>query len=308
MTRHLIPVGAVLFYAVSYPIGALAVSVVSPFALIAGRFAVTSVVLWSWLLYRRARSHGRTDPLPRGAQLRWAVLAGALVHGGQFLGLYWAMAHGVAPGVCALVIAMNPVATAMLNRLFGGASENRWGYLALTSGAAGVIAACGSKLVSDPRLGGEFAVTLVALFALAAGSLLQGRHLTGLSPVVFTAIGTTASTPPAVLLALSEKTRISDLPHAALLLGLLVITSALGTALYAACVRRSGARQASMLFAVIPAVAALADWLIQGSAVGAWTLFGLGLGSLACVAQVRSARVETSPALVPRPGRSVLGR
>lgn len=304
MTRHLVPVGAVLFYAVSYPIGALAVSAMSPFTLMAVRFTVTSLALWSWLILRRLRTGPRLRPLPRGVQLWCSITAGALVQGGQFLGLYWAMAHGVGPGVCALVIAMNPVATALLSRLLGGPSENRWGYLALGSGAAGVVAACGPKLLADPRLGGEFGVILVALLALAGGSLLQGRRLTGVSPIVFTAIGTTASTPVAILLAVTEKTRVSDAPRAALLLGVLVVTSALGTAPYAACVRRSGARQASILFAVIPAVAALADWLIQGAAIGAWTLLGLGLGSIACVAQVRSMR-QKAPARAASSGDQV---
>lgn len=290
MARRLVPVGAVTFYAVSYPIGALAVSAISPFTLISVRFALTAVALWSWLLLRRRATSRLREPLPRGRQLWCSMAAGALVQGGQFLGLYWAMAHGVGAGVCALVIAMNPVATALLNRLMGGPSENRWGYIALGAGAAGVVAACAPTLVADPRLGGEFAVTLVALVALAGGSLLQGRHLSGVGPVVFTAIGTTVSLPAAVLLALTETARVADMSRAALLLSVLVVTSALGTALYAACVRRSGARQASVLFALIPAVAALADWLIQGSAVSVWTLLGLGLGSFACIAQVRGTR------------------
>nr|WP_274636170.1 DMT family transporter [Microbacterium bovistercoris] len=291
MRRPLVPLGAIIFYAVSYPIGAIAASIVSPFLLITLRFTVTAGALWLWLLLQHIREPQRAEPLvPRGRQLWWSVAAGALVQGMQFLAAYWAMAHGVGAGVCALVIAMNPVATALLNRSLHGVRENRWGYLALTSGTIGVVVACLPKLVSDPGLGPAVVATLIALIGLSGGSFLQGRQLTGVTPVAFTAIGVTASIPVAAILSTTTKNHVTDMVEAAVVLGVLVITSTLGTVLYAACVRRSGARQASILFAMIPAVAALASWGIQGVGIGVSTLVGLAFGSLACIAQVRSAR------------------
>lgn len=290
MTGRLVPTFAVLCYAVSYPIGSLAVSVISPFSLIALRFGFTAVLLWSFVWIRRAAGRNAGPVLPRGRRLWSAVAAGLLVHGVQFLGLYWAMAHGVGPGVCALVIAMNPVATALMNRLLKGAPENRWGCLALAAGTVGVVFACLPRLVSDPGLGAGFTAALVALLGLTGGSLLQGRRLPGLDPITFTAIGVTASLPAAVLLALTERSQVRFGPAAIGILCLLVVTSALGTALYAATVQRFGARGASVLFAVIPAVAAVAAWFIQGSAIGVPTVVGLALGALACVAQVRASR------------------
>lgn len=281
--------GAALFYAVSYPLGSLAVSHVSPFTLITARFAVTAALLWSWLLLRRG-SADRSGPwLPRGAQLAWCIVAGLLVQGVQFLGLYWALARGVAPGVCALMIAMNPVVTAVLARLLLGASESRWGYVALALATGGVLAACVPKLLDDSRLGAGVVATVIAVLGLAGGSMIQERRATAVSPIAFTAIGTTVSIPLAALLALTEKTQLQNPPQAVLLTCLLVITSALGTGLYASCVRRVGARRASMLFAVIPAVAALASWAIQGTEIGPLTILGLALGSLACLVQIKGS-------------------
>jgi len=293
MTRAFIPVCAVFFYAVSYPIGAIAVSVVSPFLLIALRFTITATMLWTWLI---AQHVARGRPLlPRGRQLWWTVAAGLMVQGVQFLAAYWALAHGVGPGVCALVIAMNPVATAALGRALRGASENRWGYGALALGVVGVVCACLPALLADPRLGPGFIATIVALAGLAGGSFLQGRHLPDVSPLTLTAVGTTASIAPAILLACTETTYVTNASEAAVILGILVITSALGTGFYAACVRRAGARQASALFAIIPAVAAVASWALLGAGLSVATLVGLAFGALSCVAQVRSARTPAIP-------------
>ncbi|WP_308492166.1 DMT family transporter [Microbacterium terrisoli] len=284
-----ISLGAVFFVAISFPIGALAMSVVSPFLPIALRFTVIAVLLWCGLLLQHLACPQRAL-LPRGVQWWWAVTAGILVQGVQILAAYWAIAHGVSPGMCALVIAMNPVATAGLARLLGGRSENRWGYLALAAGVVGVVSACLPMVLSDPRLGPGLLAVLLALAGLAVGSFLQSRHLTGVTPAAFTAIGTTASIPPAIILALTEPEHVSDVREALTLLVVLVVTSALGTVFYAACVQRSGARQASALFAVIPAVAAVGSWALLGTDLGVSTLIGLAFGALACLAQVKAAR------------------
>jgi len=291
-----VPVFTVFFYAVSYPIGSLAVTAVSPFTLIALRFALTATALWIWVWLRHLRSGGQAGLLPRGRSLGWGILVGMLVHGVQFLGLYWALAHGVGAGVCALVIAMNPVATAVLGRLTGGRPENAWGFLALCSGTAGVVAACLPKLLADPGMGPGFVATLIALLGLAVGSLLQGRRLSGIDPIVFTALGTTVSLPPSLVLAATEPTHFTAPPTTVVpALGVLVMTSAVATAMYAACVRRFGARSASVLFAVIPGVATVAAWIIQRDALTGWVFIALCLGAVACVSQVRAVRSVTQP-------------
>ncbi|MEQ6895920.1 DMT family transporter [Microbacterium sp. KR10-403] len=290
---RMVPVCAALFIAISYPIGALAVSVVSPFLLITLRFTVIAAVLWGWLLLQHLTRPQRTL-LPRGVQWRWSIAAGILVQGVQILAAYWAIAHGVSPGMCALVIAMNPVATAALAHVLRGARENRWGYVALASGVVGVVIACLPTLVVDPQLGPGLVAVLIALAGLAGGSLLQGRHLAGVTPLVFTAVGSAASVPPALALALVTPEHVTDLREAAVLLGVLVITSALGMGFYAACVQRWGARQASVLFAIIPAVAAVGSWALLGTGIGVSTLVGLAFGTLACLAQVRATRFASS--------------
>jgi len=298
----MVPVCAALFIAISYPIGALAVSVVSPFLLITLRFTVIAAVLWGWLLLQHLTRPQRTL-LPRGVQWGWSIAAGILVQGVQILAAYWAIAHGVGPGMCALVIAMNPVATAVLARVLRGTRENRWGYLALALGALGVVIACLPTVMADPRLGPGLIAVLIALTGLAVGSFLQGQHLAHVTPLAFTAVGSAASVPLALVLALIAPEHVTHPREAIVLLGVLVVTSALGVGLYAACVRRSGARHASVMFAVIPALAAVGSWAMLGTGIEPSTLIGLAFGAVACLAQVRSARVAAArvPVVTPRP-------
>lgn len=283
MNERLLPAVTVLLYAVSYPLGALTLGSCTPFLLILLRFVLSALLMWVGVAVRRVR-------LPRGRVLVWTLGGGVLVQGVQFLGLYWGMAHGVGAGIASLVIAMNPVATAVLARLLLRRRENRWGLAALACGTVGVVVACLPRLLSDPSMGPGLITVLIALGGLSAGSLLQERKLRHVDSFAFTAIGVTGSIVPASALALTTPQHLSDPVRTAALLITLVFTSALAMVCYAACVRRTGARRASMLFALIPAVALIASRLLQGTPIGITTVAGLTCGALACVAQSRSAR------------------
>lgn len=218
----------------------------------------------------------------------------------------WGMAHGVGPGVVALVIAMNPVTTAVLARLVLGRRENSWGLVALALGTVGVVAACLPRLLADPSVGPGLITVLVALGGLSGGSLLQERKLRAVDPFVFTAIGVTVSVLPAAALALTTPQHLTDPVPAVALLLLLVLASAVGMVCHAACVRSRGARGPSILFAVIPAVSVIAAGGLPGASLDLTTAVGLACGALACAAQSRSARPTSgTPA---RGGRGGTGR
>jgi drug/metabolite transporter (DMT)-like permease len=287
VNQRLLPTVTVLLYAVSYPLGALTLGSITPFLLILLRFVLSAVLMWAIVAVRRT-------PLPRGRVLTWTIACGVLVQGVQFLGLYWGMAHGVSAGIASLVIAMNPVTTAVLARLLLHQRENRWGLLALAFGAVGVVAACLPRLLSDPSVGPGLITVLIALGGLSVGSLLQERKLRAVDPFAFTAIGVTGSIPAAGALVLTTPQHFSDPVRSLGLLLVLVLASALAMACYAACVRRMGARGASILFALIPAVAVVAAWCLQDIPIDITTAIGLACGALACTAQTQSARTTSA--------------
>ncbi|WAC56942.1 DMT family transporter [Gordonia sp. SL306] len=289
-------VPTVLLYGVGYPLGSATVAVMSPFLVILLRFAASALLLWVIVLVRGLR-------LPSRRLIGHAVVAGVLTQGVQFLGLYWALAHGVPSGLGSLIISLNPVVTAALMSLLMGHRETRAGLISLALGAGAVVFACAPRLLADHSMGAGVLAVVVAMLGLSVGGIYQGRHCTQMDPWMVTAIGLTASTPFAGVATLLTPVHCDNWPRALGLLAVMVVLSSVGaTTLYAACIRRSGARAASILFAVIPAAASVMAWIGLGEDLSAFTLIGLALGSAACLLQSRSAAPQ--PNRVDRGARS----
>ncbi|GGF20664.1 DMT family transporter [Williamsia phyllosphaerae] len=273
----------VLLYAAGYPIGAAAVAVMSPFLVIALRFAASAALLWAIVSIRR-------PTWPSRRTVGHAAVAGLMTQGVQFLGLYWALAHGVPSGLGALVIALNPVVTAGVMAVSLGHRESRQGMLALVLAAVAVVLACAPKIAADHDVGVGIAAVLLAMVGLSVGGVYQGRFCADMDVWLVTAVGLTASTPVAAVFAMASPDHVTDLPRALVLLVLMVVFSSVGaTTLYSACIKTAGARAASILFAVIPAAASVMAWFALGEALSPLSVAGLAVGAGACLVQSRSS-------------------
>lgn len=274
----------VLLYAAGYPIGKATVAVMSPFLTIAVRFALSALTLWAILAVRGFER-------PTWAQVKHAAVVGLLTQAVQFLGLYWGLSHGVSSGLSSLVIALNPVATAALLALLHGHRESRTGLAALALGTLAVVLACVPSLLVDRRAGAAIVAVLVAMLGLSLGGIHQARHLPDMDVLLIGAIGLTAATPVAALLVAVGPAQVTDVPRAAALMVAMVLLSSVGaTTLYAACIRRSGARGASIIFSVVPAVATVMGWLALGEPLTWLTGLALVAGAGACAVQARAGR------------------
>lgn len=84
---------------------------------------------------------------------------------------------------------------------------------------------------------------------------------------------------------------LGDLTRAFVSMGaMIVFSAAVGTTVYMAAVRRSGAARVSLLFALIPSIAALFGWLLLDQMPGQGVLLGLIIGAVACVVGGAGAR------------------
>src|SRR3954465_1044155 len=101
------------FYALGYPIGALAVSAMSPMAVLVFRFGLAGAILSAWALIARVT-------WPAGRTLVHVLISGLLAQALQFICLYLALMHGAPAVLGAVVISMNPVVTALLAATFLG--------------------------------------------------------------------------------------------------------------------------------------------------------------------------------------------
>lgn len=271
-------------YAIGYPIGALAVAEMTPMAVLVFRFSLAAIVLTGWALLARAA-------WPRGAQFGHVIVAGLLIQAVQFCCLYEAMLLGASAVLCAVVIAMNPVSTAILAAVF---LRERLGWLrvgALVLGVVAVLAACSSRLLGTRGADPVLALLVVGLLGLSAGGVYQQRYCKNVDFRTMSAVQNAVAFVPAALLAALTPFAMHDTGKAAAAVAAMVLFNAtLAVSLYLRAISLHGAAPVAMLFAIIPAVAAVLSWLMLGQRPDVGVGIGLLVGGLACWLNSRAAR------------------
>jgi drug/metabolite transporter (DMT)-like permease len=263
-------------YALGYPIGALAVSALSPMAVLVFRFGLAAAILSGWALVAKVT-------WPTGRTLVHVLISGLLAQGLLFTCLYLALLHGAPAVLGAVIISMNPVVTALLAATFLGESLTRRRVIALVLGVFAVLAACAGRLV---MVGGVDVVALllvVSLLSVAAGGVYQQKFCLGVDFRATAALQNAACVAPVVVLAALMPITVTNPWKAAFAVGAVVLLNAtLCMTMYVRAVNDYGAATVAMLFAVIPAVAGLLSWLMLGQRPDIGIAVGLALGAAAC--------------------------
>jgi drug/metabolite transporter (DMT)-like permease len=272
------------FYAMGYPIGALAVSAMSPMAVLVFRFGLAGGILSGWVLAARVG-------WPTGRTLMHVLVSGLLGQALQFICLYVALLHGAPAVLGAVVISMNPVVTTVLAASFLG-ERLTWGRtVALVLGVAAVLAACAGRLVT---VGGIDAVVLLlvgALLAVAGGGVYQQRFCSGVDFRAMAALQNLVSLVPVVALLFVSPWSVTDPWKAVAAVAAVVLFNATtATTFYVSAINNYGAAAVAMLFAVIPAVAGLLSWLMLGQRPDIGIAVGLVVGAAACWLNARVSR------------------
>lgn len=264
------------FYALGYPIGNLAVHALSPMAVLAFRFGLAGAILGAWAALARVR-------FPTGRTLAHVAVAGLLMQAVQFCALYIAIQHGAPAVLCAVVIAMNPVATALLAATFLRDRLTPRRVVALVLGVAAVLAACATRLIATGGVDPVVGLLLVALMGLAAGGVYQQRFCADVDFRAATSVQNAVAFVPALALALSTPIVVHNMTHAVFAVaGVVLLNATLGVSLYVRAISLHGASAVAMLFCVIPAVAGVLSWLMLGERVNLGIAAGLVLGAVAC--------------------------
>jgi drug/metabolite transporter (DMT)-like permease len=272
-----------LTYAIGFPIGALAVASMSPMAVLVLRFSAAAVILTVLALVARSA-------WPRGAQFGHVIVAGLLIQAVQFCCLYEALLLGAPAVLCAVVIAMNPVATALLAAMFLREPIGLRRVTALVLGVIAVLAACAQRLIGTHGIDPVIVLLVVGLLGLSAGGVYQQRYCTGVDFRTMAAVQNAVALIPAVALTLLTPFAVHDAVKAAFAVTAMVLLNAtLAVTLYLRAISIHGAASVAMLFAIIPAVAAVLCWLALGQRPDIGVAIGLVVGGLACWLNSRSA-------------------
>ena len=280
------------FYALGYPIGVLAVSALAPMAALVLRFGLAATILAIWAVLAKA-------PWPRRAQLGHVVVVGLLIQAVQFCCLYEAVQLGSPAVLCAVVIAMNPVATAILAAVFLREPLGPQRVAALALGVVAVLAACARRLTSTHGVDPVIVLLAVALLGLSAGGVYQQRFCAGVDFRTMSAMQNAVALIPATALAILTPFAVHDARRAAIAIaGMVLLNATLAVSLYVRAINTHGAAAVAMLFAIIPAVAGVLSWLMLGQRPDAGVAVGLVLGGVACWLNSRAS----SPSRAPREG------
>jgi drug/metabolite transporter (DMT)-like permease len=272
------------FYALGYPIGTLAVTAMSPMAVLVFRFGLAALVLGAWTVLAGVR-------WPRGRRLGHVVVTGLLMQAVQFCCLYFAVEQGAPAVLCAVVIAMNPVATAILGAAFLGDRLGLWRIVALVLGVAAVLSACATRLIATRGVDPVLILLLVGLLGLAAGGVYQQRFCADVDFRATSAIQNAVALIPAGALAALTTFAVHDAVKAGLAIAAVVLLNAtLAVSLYVRSINVHGVTAVSMLFCVIPAVAGVLSWVMLGQSVDAGIGIGLLLGAIACSVNAWAAK------------------
>ncbi|MEB2540146.1 DMT family transporter [Burkholderia cenocepacia] len=260
----------------------------SAFAFLTARFALASLVLLALAFLRK-----RWLP-PRGER-RMAALTGLLMMGGYSIFYLLALERGIAPGVLATILGVQPILTLAI-------VERRWqpvciAGLALSLTGLALVVGRGVSGGTGGLSAGGIACALTALVALTVGSLLQKRVRAAPADVLplQNAIGL------ALCVAIVPFRPVSfDISWAFVvpLLWLGIVISVIAQLLFYRLMQRGDLVNVTSLFYLVPVVTTLMDAVWLGNRPEPLALAGMG----AIIAGL--ALVFRAPAARPQPDRA----
>jgi drug/metabolite transporter (DMT)-like permease len=286
---RLVPVIFVLLWSTGFIGARYAMPWAEPFAFLAVRFALTIALLALLLLAIRWRAMD-------GRQAVHAMIAGALMHGVYLGGVFWAIRNDMPAGLSALIVGLQPLATAMMAAVFLSEKLSARHWAGMTLGLAGVAIVLAPKIGA---LGGVTAATLLSCFlamlAISAGTVWQKRFVASGDLVVGTIwqyVGGVAVMLVATFAFETQTYRLTgELVFAMAWLVLVLSLGAIFLLMY--LIREGEVAKVSSLFFLVPSVTALIAWLLFDETLNALQIGGMVLTTIGVAVATRKAHPGT---------------
>ena len=265
----------VLIWSTGFIVAKVVAGVADPDLFLAVRCSVAG------LMYLVIAVAGRVQ-WPRWREVPKHLLAGMLMQGGYLGGTYWAVGQGLAPGVMALLGALQPLLTAVLAIAVLREIPSRRTWSGLVLGVTGValvmvpgLMARGAGAVSPA----VFAVAIAAVLSLTAGTVLQKTSIAA-ADLRASSVLQNAGAAATVGLIASARGETRWIPGAALwgsLAWASLVLSGLGTLLLVWMVRRGRAANVASLLLLAPPLAATESYLLFGDRLTAIQIAGFAI-------------------------------
>ncbi|MCY1685162.1 DMT family transporter [Kocuria sp. SL71] len=268
--------------------GAVATAVglehMAPSAFLLLRTTVTAVC--AWLLWPALRG-----ALPRTARA-WAAVVGTGVFMQMlYQGLFFlSLDAGIAPGLLALIVACQPLVTAILTRQSGWLS-----WMGIVLGFTGLLLACSPELRAGSSTTLGVMAAAGALAALTAAVLIQ-THVTDVGVVPGLALQATMAVPVFVVICMILRVPVPEAQVGVVLpvVWMGVVVGVLATGALYWLVRSMDVVLVTSVQFLVPAATALLDFLVRGQPLAPITLIGMGLVILALFVFDRGRRSRAS--------------
>ena len=142
----------------------------APFTFLSLRFAFGLLCLIPLVLWLK-------PPWPR-TQREWLhiVVAGLLMHAIHLSGSHYAQYLGMSAGIAAVILALQPLATAMIAIVWFGERPVRRQWIGIALGLAGVALIVWHKIDIRAVTAGSLIAVVTGLASLTAGTLYQRRY------------------------------------------------------------------------------------------------------------------------------------
>ncbi|MSO92412.1 MAG: EamA/RhaT family transporter [Rhodospirillales bacterium] len=244
-----------------------------PFTFLTVRFAIVGALMASAALVLGARWPGTWR------EAGHLGVVGLLIHAVYLGGVFFSIAHGFPAGLAALLVATQPILTALFAGPIAGERLSIQQWAGLVLGFAGVALVVGHKAAFEP--GGLFGILAcaVAVLGISAGTAYQKRFGGGMDLRSGSAIQFSAAAVPMALLALAFETR--EIQWTAEFLwgsAYMILVLSLGSvSIFLFLLRRGAvARVVSYLYLTPPTTAVLAYWIF-GETLSVLTFAGMAL-------------------------------
>lgn len=275
--QHLLPFSFVLLWSTGFIGARYGLPYAEPLTFLAIRVMVVLSLMTIIVLACKA-------PWPHSPQAAMHIaLTGILVHGGYLAGVFVAIDRGLPSGLAALVVGLQPIATAIFAGLLLNEAVGRRQWLGLVLGLAGVVMVLGGKLTQDglsvQTLWFLVWPTLLALASITAGTLYQKRFV----PVFDLRTGSILQFLPCLFLfgalALTTETRSVDWTADFIfaLLWLSVVLSIGAITLLNRLLRQGSAVQVASLFYLTPPTTAVIAWLLFDEVLAPLAVVGMAV-------------------------------
>lgn len=269
------PIVFVLLWSTGFIGAKLGLPHAEPFTFLAVRMALVVAILVPFALLF-------VKKWPNRAGFAHSMVTGMLVHGVYLGGVFFAISRGMPAGVSALVVAIQPLATAFVARIMLGERLTQIQLAGLVAGLAGVGMVIAPKL-DGLGTSGINAVTLASVFAsvigISIGAVYQKRFASGLDLRAATAAQYVGALIPLGLLSFATETQtIEWTPAFIFALAWLVFVLSIGAVgLLMLLIRMNTAAGTASLFYLVPAVTSVIAWFLFDETLALVQLAGMAV-------------------------------